>query len=775
MRLNQKITIGAMLLAAVPVLVASLVIQSIATNSSHQALQQAAMERLVALRDAKQNQIEDYYRNIHNQVLNLSKSTTAIEALDNFRDAVTNYRKELFQPDIEKFRSELKQYYSNDFLETYRLHNGGEQTEVTSLVSGLDEDAVALQYHYIKQNTHPLGEKDALLDPIDGSQYGEWHSQYHPFLRDFRRRFGYYDLFLVDADTGRIVYSVFKELDFATSLIDGPYAQSGIGEVFREANQATSAEFVALSDFDPYLPSYQDPASFIASPIFEEGEKIGVLILQMPINRINSIMTHAGNWSESGLGTTGETYLVGADKRARSLSRLLAEDKQQYLETLRTMGESEDTIGLIAARGTNVGLQTIDTQGSRAALAGDSSFEIFPTGQGKSVLSAYAPLSVDGLDWAIMAEIEVNEAFQAADALSSRILWFTAAIATVLVLLAAAVGVLFSRSLSLPILTLSDTISSVERDADLTQTADIGTKDELGAAAQAFNAMLAKFRSSIQQVSDATTQLASTADQTSVVTEQTNQAVQGQLEKIAQVATAIHEMSVTVKQVASSTTDTSIATADANDNSAAGQQAMNATIEHLKHLSSEVESASLVIQTLEKYSEEIGGVLDVINGIAEQTNLLALNASIEAARAGEQGRGFAVVADEVRNLASKTQASTNEINQMIDKLQSGSRQSVQAMGQSKELAATAVAQATKTGESLSVITENIRQINDMSTQIASASEEQSVVAEEISRDVEEINEISQQTAVGAQQTATAGTDLSRLSSELQSLVKQFKV
>ena len=775
MRLNKKITLGAVLLAAVPVLAASLVIETVATNSSHEALEEAAKERLIALRDTKKHQIEGYYQNIRNQILNLAKSTTAVEALDNFSESVASYRQELFQPDLEKFRSELSQYYANDFMQAYAKGNRGERLDTNALIAQLDDDTLALQYQYIKNNAHPLGEKDALLDPIDGSQYGEWHSQYHPFLRDFQKRFGYYDLFLVDAETGRIVYSVFKELDFATSLIDGPYAKSGIGEVFRKANQATTDEFVALSDFAPYLPSYQNPAAFIASPIFEEGEKTGVLILQMPIDRINGIMTHDGKWAESGLGASGETYLVGADKRARSLNRLLAEDKQAYLDALRVMGETEDTIAVIAAKDTNIGLQTIDTQGSRGALSGESGFAIFTDHRNKSVLSAFAPVSFGGLNWAILAEIEQHEAFQAAEALSSRILWYTAVAAAILLVLATGVGILFARSLSCPILKLSNTIGVVERDADLTQTADIQSRDELGDAAKAFNAMLAKFRSSIEQVSDATTQLASTADETSVVTEQTNQAVKGQLDKTAQVATAIQEMSVTVKQVARSTTDTSQAAAQANDNSVIGQKAMSDTIDQIKHLSAEVESASVVIQKLEKYSEEIDSILDVINGIAEQTNLLALNASIEAARAGEQGRGFAVVADEVRNLASKTQASTNEINQMIEKLQTGSRQSVQAMDQSRELAAVAVQQATKTGESFTVITENIRQINDMSTQIASASEEQSVVAEEISRDVEEINDISHQTAVGAQQTATAGTNLSRLSNELQELVRQFKV
>lgn len=182
-----------------------------------------------------------------------------------------------------------------------------------------------------------MGQKDELLDPIDGSHHGEWHSQYHPFLRDFQKRFDYYDLFLVESETGRIVYSVFKELDFATSLVDGPYAKSGIADVFRKANQSTTPDYVALSDFAPYLPSYQDPAAFIAAPVFEGGEKTGVLILQMPIDRINAIMTHGGRWAESGLGATGETYnaisqqtAVGAQQTAEAgldLSRLSADLK----------------------------------------------------------------------------------------------------------------------------------------------------------------------------------------------------------------------------------------------------------------------------------------------------------------------------------------------------------------------------------------------------------------------------------------------------------------
>jgi len=312
-------------------------------------------------------------------------------------------------------------------------------------------------------------------------------------------------------------------------------------------------------------------------------------------------------------------------------------------------------------------------------------------------------------------------------------------------------------------------------EGDLQTRLALDTRDELQQVASDFNGMTEAFQSVVSRISGATGQLATMAEETSVVTEQTNQSVQNQLKETTQVATAMNEMSATVQEVATNTANTSEAANEVTRQSAEGQRAMNDTIAQIQQLSQKVEGAGDVIQQLEQHSVEIGSILDVIKGIAEQTNLLALNAAIEAARAGEQGRGFAVVADEVRNLASKTQVSTEEINQMIEKLQSGSAQAVSAVTSSKELARMAVEQAAKTGEALSGITSAIQRVNDMSTQIASAAEEQSVVTEEINRNIVQINEMTEQTAVGAKQTSAASVDQTRLAAELQEMVSSFKV
>ena len=318
-------------------------------------------------------------------------------------------------------------------------------------------------------------------------------------------------------------------------------------------------------------------------------------------------------------------------------------------------------------------------------------------------------------------------------------------------------------------------IASAISENDISHTCDMESHDMIGEIIDAFNMMASNLRDMIGQISGATTQLAAAAEQTSTITDETSQGVQAQQAEIDSIASAMDEMTSTVQEVARNAADASNA-ADAADSEAKnGALVATEAIGGIDSLVTEVDQAASVIRNLEQESENIGSVLDVIRGIAEQTNLLALNAAIEAARAGEQGRGFAVVADEVRTLASRTQQSTQEIQDMIQRLQSGAGNAVKVMEGAQGQAQASSDLVEKAAESLASIAGSVSAINDMNTMIASAAEEQSAVAGEMQSNMRNIREVADRSADGAQQTAQASEELARLPAEQQALMAQFRM
>lgn len=273
-----------------------------------------------------------------------------------------------------------------------------------------------------------------------------------------------------------------------------------------------------------------------------------------------------------------------------------------------------------------------------------------------------------------------------------------------------------------------------------------GRRDETGAALLANRILSARLRTVIGRVADSADNLNEVSTQTASTVEQSARGIITQQSETDQVATAMNEMAATVQEVAHSAEQAASASYNAKSEVDNGKRVMNEIITHTNALAKEVEEASRVIHDVENHSNQIGAILQVIQDIAEQTNLLALNAAIEAARAGDQGRGFAVVADEVRTLAQRTQESTEEIHNMITQLQNGSKEAVSVMENGREQAGTSVNNAAHGGELLNTISEAINTITDMNTQIASAAEEQSAVAEEINRNITNISQVTQDSA-----------------------------
>lgn len=317
--------------------------------------------------------------------------------------------------------------------------------------------------------------------------YSRTHHTYHSHYNEFLKRFGYYDIFLVDND-GNVVYTVFKELDFATSLTHGPYAASDLAKTFRQANAMTDMNGWAISDFHPYTPSYEAQAGFIASPVMKDGKKYGVLIFQMPISKINALMTSNRKWSDVGLGASGESYLVGADQTLRSDSRFLIEDKPGYLAAIKQAGIDSTTLAEIDARDSGIGLQPVTSPSATSALAGQTGFHIIPDYRNVAVLSSYAPLAFKGLHWAIIAEIDEAEAFAGITALKTDIMISVLIIITVIAVVAIVIAVWGANSMARPItraVAIAENISKGRFDNHI----QVDRYDEIGALQQALEQM----------------------------------------------------------------------------------------------------------------------------------------------------------------------------------------------------------------------------------------------------------------------------------------------
>ncbi len=494
-------------------------------------------------------------------------------------------------------------------------------------------------------------------------EYQKAEKNFSARLKHYSDSYGYYDLFLI-APNGDVVYSAAREADYGTNLANGKYSDTNLASAFKRG--VTQA---AMEDFRMYAPS-NEPAAFIAGPVKDDaGNALGVLAFQLSLKQINAIMTSA-----AGMGRTGETYLVGADYLMRSDSRL----NQSY----SVIGSFKNNL-------------KVETVAAREALSGVTGVKIVTDYNGNPVLSAYTPINVVGTKWAMMAEKDEAEAFEA----SRRLLWLSLILTTAMILAVIAIGWLVAKSITKPVNVI------------------------------------------IEGLSDSSSQVASASGQISSSSQSLAEGATEQASALEETSSALEQVSSQVKQNADNAMQASSLARDTRGEAEKGSLAMGDMIKAMK--------------AINKSSEEIAKIIKVIEEIAFQTNLLALNAAVEAARAGEHGKGFAVVAEEVRNLAQRSATAAKDtaglIEEAVKRASEGSEVAnkagmalngiVESVKKVTELVADIASASNEQAQGVDQVNTAVSQMDKVTQQNAASAEETAAASEELNAQADKLKEM----------------------------------
>lgn len=830
MNIRQKMLLGAAALTLIPVALTSLLLWQGASDLSTATVGDQVRTQLVSLRETKRIQIREELEERIRSVQVLAAQRSTIDAYKQFKTSFYAAGADLSKS-VEKTTAakNLSEYVGLYFNNEYAKRNPAAAPSLAGSIEALDANGLALQTVFAVDNPNPLGLKEQLDTPPVDFAYGRVHSQFHPGFERAQKLSGYYDIFLIDPDTDTIIYSVFKELDFATKLSGNSIAaKSKLAEAYQKVKESKSGSSY-LSDFAPYLASYDDQAAFVAVPIYDGIKQIGVLAMQYPIEKLTEIMAPNKSWTSIGLGDSGDIFLIGSDALMRTNARYLQEDKSGFLAQLGTSVDAKAK-GLIDKKNSTVGLVKADSDAIRPAFEGKDGVVQFVDYRGIQAIGAFAPIQILGLNWAIVAKIDKEEADLPIDQLNRSSLLRALLIAMVVAVIAGIAVTYFLSRLMAPIAKLSDTVKLVaggQTDARST----LMEKDEIGELGRAFDNLLDEriaalnkatqeteainnsaigllqgvfqlsnrdltarapvsediigtVAASVNQLAD---EIGSTLSDVKTVAQQvrtTSNSLQEQsdfVEKAArQERLSLDSMSETLGRASQQLNDVALLSSTSSTTALrttratqAAQTAVNETVRGMDALRESISETEKRFKRLGERSQEISSAVALVNTISERTHVLSLNASMQAATAGEAGRGFAVVAQEVQRLSDSSRQATAQISQLVNNIQAETNETLLTMNR---LISDVVAQtelARLAGREMTQTQVATTELVGLVQQIAAFSSQQEALASALQQNVLDINHSTSLTSVAIQQQSAATRTLVGYAGQLNEAVGQF--
>ncbi|TXH98558.1 MAG: methyl-accepting chemotaxis protein [Rheinheimera sp.] len=729
-------TIGAMVLAVA-------ISSSIAGKNAETALSDSIEQRFLAVATGRRQALTQYMEQQRDLLQSLAYNRMTQEALQALKNPYQSYRYEVENPGIDTLRTEVGQWYQQRYLSYASGYNTA--PEIAKWLEKASLETLLLQRYYLATNPHNPGELAKMTDRADGSVYGQQHKRFHQSFRELVTRLHYDDLYLVDAQSKAVLYSVNKGPAFATSLQDGAFANTALAALVQQVIKQPAAGW-QMSAAAPFSAQFDQLTLFMAAPVLNpQDQKLnGVLVLQLPLTTVSALMSDQQNWNRIGLGETGDSYLLGSNGQLLTTLRHATEPTPVPAELTQLQQGKQQTRQIVGA-------------------------------DGKDYLQRTEALSLGGHPVLLVTQQQTAELYQSLQDLQQQ-LWLSS------VLTAIGLGVLvfwLTRRLGVgiarPLEQLSAQLTQAAEHQDLRQQFLPQRDTELSQTTSALQQLFSRLSVLLRGVQQAGQHSQELAAQNLQISMRSKTAVYQQKAALTQLDIEAAQASAALLQLQQQITLANDDAALTHQQAVSGEDSVKTLNQQIGQLAEQIRHSASSMLTLDKAATDIMQVLETIRGVAEQTNLLALNAAIEAARAGEHGRGFAVVADEVRRLSANTANATAEIQTMLNRLAGSVAQTRQGLEQEQLTAEHCLQSAAHADTMLTQIRAAAARIVQVATQIHRLGSDECARSQQISAALAQIHQSAVETDSAMSMLAEQSEVQQQLSAELLTQASQLRV